>query len=563
MNYQKFIPIKQIAILVCMLFLGFANSQNVGGFKKQKPFEISGSISLGVSFNGTSRENIRRAPSSYILNGSPTISIYGVKIPLSFTYSDQQLAFAQPFQRYGASPYYKWIKLHLGYRSLNFSPYSMTGQTFLGGGVELTPGKFKFLAFYGKFENIFATRNPFELGVLPTETYTRKGYGLKMGYGDEKIGFDLSLLKIVDESESEDLILTDTLGIQPKDNVVISPSMHITLFKKLTIQSTIAASVLTQNRNARIGILDDKIVNRLSSILTVNQSTKVALAGDASVNLALDKGNLGVKYQRIEPLYESLGLYGITNDFENYTINGDVNFFKNRLRVSVSQGYQKNNLTNLRRVTDLRKIGSYNVNLSLENGLNINAQYGNFQTDQEAGYVEVNDTIRLALVSKNASINSSYRWKQKKSQHSVSLFVGSQNYKDLNSSNRLSFNNKNNSGNLNYRIKVKKLNLSVRAGLNYSTYESNAQLTNRIGVSVGASKKVFEERLQLKFGLSIQKSEVDKTNDGLVYKGHVGLNQKIDDKNTLSLRASVIDRNSIIKEAFTDYRARFGYTYRF
>ncbi len=548
---------------MCFVYNHSSKAQNIGGFKKQKPFEISGSFSIGASFNGTSRENSRRAPFSYVLSGAPTIAVYGVQIPLSFTYSDQQLSYAKPFQRYGTSPYYKWIKLHLGHRSLNFSPYSMTGQTFLGAGIELTPGKFKFLAFYGTFENIFATRTPFDLGVLPADTYDRKGYGLKIGLGGEKAGFDISLLKVVDKSEAIDLILTDTLGIKPKDNIVISPSIHITLFKRLSIQSTVAASVITQNKNASTGILDNEIVDRLSPILTVNQSTKVALAGDASANLTLDKGNIGVKYQRIEPLYESLGLYGITNDFENYTINGDVSLFKKRVHISISQGYQKNNLTKLRQVTDIKKIGSYTISLSLENGININAQYGNFQSNQEAGYVAINDTIRLALINKNASINSSYRWKQKELQHSVSLFVGAQNFKDLNTLNNVSFDNKSTSGNLSYRINMKPLNFSIRGGLNYTAYESNTQLTNRMGVSVGARKKIFDERLSLKLGLSFQKSKVDHQNDGGVYKGHIGLSQKLDDKNTISLRASIIDRNSIIKEAFTDYRARFSYSYRF
>ncbi len=555
--------IKSILFLICLGFLNQGHAQNFGDFKNQKPFEISGSFSLGASFYGTSRENSYGSPFSYMINGAPTIAVYGIQIPLSFTYSNQQLSYAKPFQCYGASPYYKWIKLHLGHRNLNFSPYAMTGQTFLGAGVELTPGKFKFLAFYGSFENIFATRDPFEQNTILPESYKRKGYGLKIGYEGKKAGFDLSLLKIEDQSKSIDTLLTDTLSIRPKDNIVISPSMRATFFKRLTLQGTVAASVLTHNKLARTGILDEDIVNRFSSILAVNQSTKIALAGDASADLRFDKYSVGVKYQRIEPLYESLGLYGITNDFENYTINAEVSLFKNRAQLSVSQGYQKNNLKKIRQVTDLRKIGSYNLNVSLKSGLNFNAQYSNFQSDQEAGYVEINDTIRLALVSQNGSLSSSYRWKQKKNQHSVSLFVSSQNFKDLNSLNQFDFNNQSTSGNLSYRLNMKPIDFSVRAGLNYATYESNKQLTNRLGISIGANKQLLEKRLRINLGLSFQKSEVDQQKDGFVFRGNIGLSHKLDNNNTISVRTSFIDRNSIIKEAFTDYRGRFSYTFRF
>ena len=552
-----------ILLLSCLVSFNFIEAQDLGGFKNQKPFEISGSFSLGASFYGTTRENPYGSPFSYMINGAPTIAIYGIQIPLSFTYSNQQLSYAKPFQRYGASPYYKWIKLHLGHRNLNFSPYAMTGQTFLGAGVELTPGKFKFLAFYGNFENIFATQDPFEQNTILPKTHKRKGFGLKVGYEGKSAGFDISLLKIEDKSISRDSLLTDSLRVKPKDNFVISPSMRVTFFKKLTLQSTLAASVLTHNKLARAGILDEDVVNRFSSILAVNQSTKIALAGDASAEVRFNNYSVGLKYQRIEPLYESLGLYGITNDFENYTVNADASLFKKIINISISQGYQKNNLTSLRQVTNLRKIGSYNVNMSLKNGLNVNAQYSNFQSDQEAGYVEINDTIRLAMVSKNGSISSSYRWKQKKQQHSVSLFVGLQNFKDLNPLNQLSFNNHSTSGNLSYRLNMKPIDLSLRMGLNYSAYESNTQLTNRLGVSIGGSKKLLDKKLRLNLGVSYQKSTVNQQNDGFVMRGHLGLSHNLDKQNTLSIRTSMINRNSIIKEAFTDYRGRFSYTFRF
>lgn len=554
----------KIALLIfCLALFNKAQAQNLGGFKKQKPFEVSGNLSISANIYGTTRDNPRISPFSYFLNGSPTFSIYGVQVPLSFTYSNQQFSYSKPFQRYGASPYYKWIKLHLGHRSLNFSQYSMTGQTFLGAGVELTPGKFKFVAFYGTFENVFATRDPFEIGVLPIETFDRKGYGLKIGYGGEKASFDISVLKIGDDSNFSNLILTDTLGIKPRENLVISPEFKATFFERIHIKSTLSASVITQNKNASTGIIDDKIISQFKGILEVNQSTKIALAGDASADISFKKGSLGVSYQRIEPLYESLGLYGINNDFENYTVNGSLSLFKKRVQLNASQGYQQNNLTHLRKTTDLRKIGSYSISAFLKNGININAQYGNYQSNQEAGFVEVNDTLRLALINKNASLNSSYRWKKKKTDHSISFTLGGQKFKDLNPLNQLSLDNKSSYSNLNYRINLSPLKLSLRGGLNYSSHESITQETTRIGVSVSARKKVFDDKLQVKLALSFQKSNVDQQNDGAVYKGNFSLSQKLDDHNTLSLRASLINRSSIIKEAFSDYRARFSYTYKF
>ena len=72
------------------------------------------------------------------------MKIYGVEIPFSLTVSEQERSFRQPFNQFGITPTYKWAKAHLGYSNLTWSPFTWSGQTVLGGGVELNPGKFRF-----------------------------------------------------------------------------------------------------------------------------------------------------------------------------------------------------------------------------------------------------------------------------------------------------------------------------------------------------------------------------------------------------------------------------------
>ncbi len=555
--------LRLILLILCTALVRFAQAQDVGSIAEQKAFDISGNFSISTNLYGTTREAPVRAPFSYVISGAPTISIYGISIPLSLTYSNQQFSYTKPFQRYGASPYYKWVKVHLGHRNLNFSPYSMTGQTFLGAGVELTPGKFRLSAFYGTFENAFAQRDPFLPETLRGDTYKRRGYGMKAGFEGERIGFDISVLKIIDNAESANETLTDTLYINPQDNIVVSPSVRFTLFKKVAFQSTLAASVLTRNQLAPTGLVDEVLVKRFSGILNVNQSTKMALAGDASVKLNLDNFSIGVKYQRIDPLYESLGLFGISNDFENYTINTAVSLFKNVLRITASQGFQRNNLVDSRQLTSLRKIGAYSANMALKNGLNINAQYSNFKSDQEAGYIELNDTLRLALINKRASISPSYSWKSNDIRHTISAFASTQNFADLNPRGGVSLDNSSSNGSLNYRFSVKPTHLSMRIALNFSKFESNEKITNRLGVSIGANKTLADNKFRINIGTSYKKSKVDQMDDGFVLNSRFGINYNVNKKNSLSISASIINRQSIISQAFTDYRGRFTYSLTF
>jgi hypothetical protein len=44
-------------------------------------------------------------------------------------------------------------------------------------------------------------------------------------------------------------------------------------------------------------------------------------AYNGGVNLKLKKGMVGVKYERIDPGYKTLGAYYFNNDLENITLN--------------------------------------------------------------------------------------------------------------------------------------------------------------------------------------------------------------------------------------------------
>src|SRR5512147_2895096 len=108
---------------------------------KKKPFKFTGSISANQVLYGAwgDIEN-RRQPYTYYLLGNLNAAFYGWNFPFSFSLSDQQSEYTTPpmqnFDRFGVTPYYKWIKLHAGHSSMSFSPYTYNGYNFLGGGFE-------------------------------------------------------------------------------------------------------------------------------------------------------------------------------------------------------------------------------------------------------------------------------------------------------------------------------------------------------------------------------------------------------------------------------------------
>ncbi|HEY4789268.1 MAG TPA: hypothetical protein VIH57_24630, partial [Bacteroidales bacterium] len=137
-------------ILIFCFFGAMLHAQNLEGIGKQKPVTLSGGITARAIFYGATGISDQRQPFSYLITGSPTISIYNsFTIPITFTFSEQERSVRQPFNQFGMSPYYKWITIHAGYRNINYSQFTLAGHTFLGGGVELTPGIFHFGFIYG------------------------------------------------------------------------------------------------------------------------------------------------------------------------------------------------------------------------------------------------------------------------------------------------------------------------------------------------------------------------------------------------------------------------------
>jgi hypothetical protein len=174
---------KQIAILILSIFaISRSFSQNIELIGKENPFKINGGISLNQVGYISSDSISQRDPYSYYISGSLNLNTYGWNVPVTFSYSNQQTTYTQLFNQYSMHPYYKWIRLLLGYTSMSFSPYTLNGHLFLGAGMELTPPKspFTFSAMYGRLKKAVAYDSTL-VNPLPPD-FERWGYGMKGGY---------------------------------------------------------------------------------------------------------------------------------------------------------------------------------------------------------------------------------------------------------------------------------------------------------------------------------------------------------------------------------------------
>src|SRR5690606_872052 len=103
---------------------------------KKDGIKVNGGIGMSNNFYYADGINNRLRPYYYVLTGNVNVNMYGFSLPFTFTWSNQNFAYRQPFNIVGVSPTYKKFTFHAGYRNLSFSPYTLSGHSFLGGGVE-------------------------------------------------------------------------------------------------------------------------------------------------------------------------------------------------------------------------------------------------------------------------------------------------------------------------------------------------------------------------------------------------------------------------------------------
>jgi len=111
--------------------------------------QLSNQISVSAEHYAARGIDSRQQPMTWVVQGAPTLQIGDTPVPFQFTFSSFENSYQTPFNQMGTSPKYKWIQVHVGYRNLQFSNYTMGGQRMLGAGVELTPGKWHMGFFWG------------------------------------------------------------------------------------------------------------------------------------------------------------------------------------------------------------------------------------------------------------------------------------------------------------------------------------------------------------------------------------------------------------------------------
>ena len=500
-----------------IIFIQTSLSQDVENIAKEEPLTINGSLNIKLQSYSTDKAVPSRENFVWYLQGSPVVTLYGITLPFSFRLSEQQREFRQPFNKFGVSPYYKWVKLHLGYSSLSWSDYALAGHSVSGVGFELTPGKFHVGFITGRLLKPVRYFEETEYIKVQNPAYKRTGSAFTIGYGDEKNNVHFVLLKAKDDSTS----IGDVPGqyqLTPDENLVVSLSTRQTIAKNFIFDCEIAQSLYTKDMGASAGSNTGFVAGTFSFLMDQRTSTRKSNAFKTSFGYQSDMLSMLLKYERVDPDYSSMGAYYFLTDMRNITFEPTVKLMDKKLTLAGSIGSQVDNLNNDKNLRTKRTIGSARVTYVPIPQYNVSMFYSTYGLAQESGLLSI-DTLRsseVAQATNQFGITQSLNLVGEKLAHNVMFNFNNQNLKD---------NNKNTAQYSEFSTNVlmtgyfvNYLPATINGSLSYmsSKFEQDTLISVVKGPTLGLGKSFLKNKLTFGFTYSTMNNILQKKSSGRI-----------------------------------------------
>jgi hypothetical protein len=563
-----------VVLLLNVCLVSSLVAQNLETIGKEKALTVSGGLSLNQIFYGANGIASRRDPYSYFASGNVNFSLYGWDVPLSFSYSNQNTTFNQPFNQYSIHPTYKWITGHLGYSSMTFSPYTVNGHIFLGGGVELAPeGKWKLSALYGRFLKAVEPDTMNVQNAVPS--FKRMGYGVKASYGEEGNFVDISLFHAKDDIHSISFV-PDSLLILPEENLVVSIGAGKTFLEKFLLKAELASSALT--RDLRGEETDaDQLLGKASFLYTSRTSSSYYKAFKTSLDYQQDAYTIGVGYERVDPQYRTHGAYYFNNDLESVTLNGSVSIAEGKINIAASGGTQRDNLDKSKVSTMRRMVGSLNLNYTPSEKLNLAASYSTFQTytNIRSQFVDINqltpydnlDTLNYTQISRNATAMIMYSvGRSKERKQNINLNVSIQDAADKQADVTQNSGSRFYNVNVSYALNIMPKKLTLSVALNGNVNDSPLIQTKTFGPTASVSKSFFDRRLRATLSSSYNNAYTNSQKVSTILNGRINGSYAIQKKHNLNVSLVAVNRESnadTSTKSFAEFTGTLGYGYAF
>ncbi len=554
----------------CYFVLPLMWSVNLlGQYTQGSGVGFSNTLHLQTEWYSSSGITQRRVPFSWSLSGNPTVRWLGQSLPFSFLLSNYQSSFTQPFNFFGISPSYRWARVHLGYRNLNFSPFTLGNHRMLGAGIELTPGKWHFSFAYGRFRKAIERDSSFQ-GLVPgvfqhIASFSRFGFATKIGYGNPDSAYvAFSYLSGNDRDQSLDNAFM-RFGIRPAQNAVLGMSTSFRMAKKLFWKTELAVSAYTRDSNAdTVDIGDNTLLEALNNLFEIKESSQGFVAAETS--LAWQGKIFGFKasYRRIDPDFKSMGTYYLQTDMEQIRMGPSIRFAKGIIQGTV--GWQRDNLKKLKGRTSDRFIGNALFDYQFSPGFGLSFQYANFGFTQSPLTRNIVDTTLLEQINQSISVMPRWTIAGQKIVHTSQMVFS---YNELADRRTQIF----------VPTDISSLQVSLTHGLNfivsglgltfnafYHNNQTNLFESATLGAGTGIQVPLFQSKASLVANGTYFHNDYLEAGTSQTMQASLQVSFPLSPKHGINLGLNWLQNKSIdqsIIPSFTEWRFRSGYSYTF
>lgn len=476
------------------------SAQDIETIVHSKPIQSSGSLSASTTHELITDSTLADNSFYYYLNGNLTTTFFGVvSVPISFAFTDNTLTknAALPFNRFSLSPSYKGYTLYLGFNSMTFSQYTLSGHDFLGIGAAYQNEVWDIATFYGRLRKACApdsAATKFDIG------YKRMGGGFKIGHSFEKVTLSGNVIFIGDKSNTVSFESHPEMYIPAKENVASSVEASTSIIPNLTLRGEYAISAIKSNYDT-----------------STNYST-IYHAYNAALDYQLNNSTVGVAYKYLPPNYETLGGYYFSEDLQQITATFSTSI-ADRVSVSGDAGFSHDNVKHQKISTNKSIVYSINVSGNPFEKLNLSASFNNDQS-----YINIRNNYRQLIQTSQFEDLDTNNYSQLNSTSTLSAAYTPGNSENVSHSITADFTYQTTSENQRYdtltaKARITNLNtgyscsltgigitFSIRGGFNKS--QTMAQTVNIYTLSAGVSQR-FKNSLSLSSDATLAQTNYD------------------------------------------------------
>jgi hypothetical protein len=290
---------------------------------------VNGEIGfLGELYSISGRDSRRPGDLARISLRSTVTAWNSLSMSFNAMLSSEGSSARQDINQIDLNPKWRWGEAHVGDFTHEFSSLTLSGIRIRGGGVMITPGKWRLSLLSGLTHRSVSTNDN-------NRSYERLVTGGKIGFGRSEGSFfellaftardKLEVLASVpvDTAETPDTSVFDVeqapAAVTPQENLVISTVTNLALFsKKLKWRTEIAGCAITRDR--RSSELDaGDVPEFLTNIFRPRVSSSADYAYRTEMDLGLSRVTVNAGYEYVGPGYISLGLASQTNDRREFS----------------------------------------------------------------------------------------------------------------------------------------------------------------------------------------------------------------------------------------------------